>query len=108
MGDDFPFLAASLERQQPAHRPFRRTPIAALMGRDDPAVLVPVRFGERVIVGKEENPKLLGADEMPMMWMLRQSFGLGVRLEIGEDSATDGRERGSRFRFPPARRSGVD
>jgi hypothetical protein len=27
----------------------------------------------------EEHSKLIGADEMPMMLMLRQSFGLGVR-----------------------------
>jgi hypothetical protein len=36
-------------------------------GLDNPAVLVPVRFGECVIVGKKENPKLIGTDEMPMM-----------------------------------------
>jgi hypothetical protein len=62
MGDDFPFLAASLERRATGASPIRRTPIAALMGIDDPAALVPVRFGERVIVGKEENSKLLAPD----------------------------------------------
>jgi hypothetical protein len=83
MGDDFPFLAAMFkERRATGASPIRRTPIAALMGIDDPAALVPVRFGERVIVGKEENSKLLGADEMPKMWMLRQSFGLGIRYSL--------------------------
>ena len=60
-----PFVSVEQMSNQPLLR--GRTPITALRGRDNPAALVPVRSGERVIVGKENLPKLIGTDDMPMM-----------------------------------------
>ena len=64
----------------PFGRTFAASPIAALMGADNPASTTRLHLdsGERVIVGKnpkEKNSKLIGVDEMPMMWMLRQLIG---------------------------------
>jgi hypothetical protein len=47
------------------HRP---TPITVLMGKDDPAAVVPVRFGEDVIVGLLPKPLKLFAGCAGIRW----------------------------------------
>jgi hypothetical protein len=86
------------------HRP---SPITVLMGKDDPAAVVPVRFGEDVIVGLlPKIPKLPAEKTSATLGRLAVVAGEAQR------KATGGLALGNRQRFgrsiPPAQRTGMD
>jgi hypothetical protein len=87
------------------HRP---TPITVLMGKDDPAAVVPVRFGEDVIVGLLPKPLKLFAGCAGIRWAGSPLLAKGK----GNGKQQGGMELGNRQRFgcsiPPAQRTGMD